>query len=91
MIISRAQCRAARAALGWSQSDLSAASDAGLSTVRGFENGGRHPTKNNLKAIRIALQEAGVTFLDYDGHGRGIRVKSDSGEEEAGLESRARG
>lgn len=62
--ITPAQSRAARALLEWSQSDLAKASNVGLSTVRGFENTLRFPHFNNLKAMRDALEEAGIELID---------------------------
>lgn len=59
-MITPAQCRAARALLDWSQQDLAKAAHLGLSTIRDFEKGRRVPTHNNLRGIRIALEEGGV-------------------------------
>lgn len=59
-MIAPAQCRAARALLDWSQLDLAKAANLGLSTIRDFEKGRRVPTHNNLRGIRIALEEGGV-------------------------------
>lgn len=57
------QCRAARAWLDWSQSDLAARADVSASTIRDFEAGRRIPIVNNLRAIRQALEAAGIEFL----------------------------
>ena len=59
-MITPAQCRAARALLDWSQQDLAKAAHLGLSTIRDFEKGRRVPTHNNLRGIKLALEEAGV-------------------------------
>jgi predicted nucleotidyltransferase len=58
-----ATCRAARALLDMSQSAL--AKEAGVSrlTVIGFEDGSRRVMAANLKALRSALEEAGVEFV----------------------------
>jgi DNA-binding transcriptional regulator YiaG len=58
------QCRAARAWLGWPQDALAKNASVGVSTVRDFEAGRREPTRNNLTAMRVALEEAGVSFFD---------------------------
>lgn len=58
------QCRAARAWLDWSQDALAKASNVGVSTVRDFEAGRREPTRNNLAAMRVALENGGVSFLE---------------------------
>ncbi len=59
-MITPVQCRAARALLDWSQQDLAKAAHLGLSTIRDFEKGRRVPTYNNLRGIKLALEEGGV-------------------------------
>lgn len=59
-MITPAQCRAARALLDWSQQDLAKAAHLGLSTIRDFEKGRRVPTHNNLRGIKLALEEGGA-------------------------------
>ncbi|WP_454658347.1 helix-turn-helix domain-containing protein [Bosea beijingensis] len=61
-MITQAQCRAGRALLDWSQQDLAKAAHLGLSTIRDFEKGRRVPTHNNLRGIKVALEEGGVIF-----------------------------
>jgi len=65
-MISRGQCRAARAYLEWSQTYLAQAAHVSESTVRDFEKGRREPTRNNLLAIKIAFEEAGIAFTNGD-------------------------
>ncbi len=57
------QSRAARGWLDWSQDDLAKRAHTSLSTVRDFEKGRRVPIKNNMDAIRLAFEMAGMTFL----------------------------
>ena len=59
-MITPAQCRAARALLDWSQQDLAKAAHLSLSTIRDFEKGRRVPTHNNLRGIKLALEEGGI-------------------------------
>jgi predicted KAP-like P-loop ATPase len=58
-----AQCRAARALLGWSQARLARQSGVATSTVADFERGQRSPVQNNLDAMKQSLEAAGVTLL----------------------------
>lgn len=61
------QCKAARALLGWKQSDLSAAIRANggrfsVAAITAFERGGSI-RESNSKAVVSALEGAGVQFL----------------------------
>lgn len=77
MTIDAAQSRGARGLLDWSQTRLAQASNLSESTIRDFEKGRRIPSVNNLAAIRRAMEEAGVAFLE-DGEnkqgGPGVRM-----------------
>jgi DNA-binding transcriptional regulator YiaG len=72
------QCRAARAWLNWPQDALAKAASVGVSTVRDFEAGRREPTRNNLTAMRVALEEGGVSFFE-DYKEQGIRIPRSTG------------
>ncbi|CAH1672459.1 MULTISPECIES: helix-turn-helix transcriptional regulator [unclassified Chelatococcus] len=58
------QCRAGRALLDWTQPQLAEKANIGVSTLRDFEISKRVPVKNNLLAIRAALEAAGIVFLE---------------------------
>ena len=58
------QCRAARAWLDWPQDQLAKGANVGVSTVRDFEAGRREPTRNNLAAMKAALEKGGISFVD---------------------------
>jgi DNA-binding transcriptional regulator YiaG len=60
------QCRAARAWLNWPQDALAKSANVGVSTVRDFEAGRREPTRNNLAAMKAALEKGGIAFVDAD-------------------------
>lgn len=78
-MVTREQCKAGRALVGWSQTDLADAADVGLSTVRDFETGKRTPINNNLSAIKSALEAAGVEFIAQNGGGPGVRLRQPLG------------
>lgn len=65
-MISREQCRAARAWLGWGQPQLAIRAKVGLSTVRDFETGKRVPIANNRESIQRAFEASEIRFL-FDG------------------------
>lgn len=69
------QSTAGRALLGWSQKDLAEKAHLGESTVRNFEKGRGAQTYNNVLAMRVAMEAAGILFLDDDGtFGPGARI-----------------
>ena len=73
---SPAEIRAARAMLGWSLSDLSKAASVSVSAV--FRAEGRDPeqvAEGTWGAIRVAMETAGVRFLEDDGRGAGVRLQ----------------
>jgi DNA-binding transcriptional regulator YiaG len=72
-----AQCRAARALLDLTQSELARAADLGLSTVVDFEKQRRLVSEEAVKAIRRALEQSGIEFLDGD-PGPGLRLRKPS-------------
>lgn len=73
-LLSAAQCRAARALIGWSQDQLSAASKVAKATIANFEAGKRDPYPRTLVDLRVALEAAGVEFIERNGGGPGVRI-----------------
>jgi transcriptional regulator with XRE-family HTH domain len=75
-----AQIRAARALLDWSQRQLAEKSKLSVPTIKRMEGamGPERSTEANVEAVRRALEEAGIVFLDTkqnkDG-GAGVRLK----------------
>lgn len=62
------QCRAARALLGWKQSDLSMAADLDSVTISAFETGATNqPHARTIQMIRQAFTRAGVMFISHKG------------------------
>ena len=76
-LIEPAQSRAARGLVAWSQLELARRSNLSESTIRDFEKGRRVPSINNVTAIRQALEAAGVEFIESNGGGAGVRLRSD--------------
>jgi transcriptional regulator with XRE-family HTH domain len=72
--VSVEQCRGARAMLGWSQAELAEAASVSKTTIVDFERGTRIPHRNNLAAIRRALETAGIEFIPENGGGAGVRL-----------------
>jgi transcriptional regulator with XRE-family HTH domain len=70
-----AQVRAARALLDLTQPELASAAGVGLSTVVDFERSRREISAQSIRAIRVALERAGVEFIDENGGGSGVRLK----------------
>ena len=72
-----AQIRAARALLRWSAADLVRESGVSLATIHRAEavDGNTTMTVANATAIRRALENAGVEFIEENGGGLGARLK----------------
>ncbi|MBX9659121.1 MAG: helix-turn-helix transcriptional regulator [Nitrospiraceae bacterium] len=69
------QCRAARALLEWTRSELSTRSLVANSTLADFEAGKREPHRRTLVDVRRTLEDAGVIFQGADTlGGPGVRL-----------------
>ena len=68
------QCRMARTALGWGVRELAAAADVAADTVTRFERGVILKDRT-VTALRAALEEAGVIFIEENGEGPGVRLR----------------
>ena len=66
--------KAARQLLGWSLSDLAGHIGVSTTTVWVFESGKPRPSVLNLDLVRIALESAGVIFVEENGEGPGVRL-----------------
>ncbi|WP_083463997.1 helix-turn-helix domain-containing protein [Prosthecomicrobium hirschii] len=77
MLVSVEQVRAARGLLGWSQARLASASGLSQPTVKRFETNSTPVSVEALQAIKIALENAGVIFIDKNGEGVGVRLRKE--------------
>ena len=75
MSILPSQCRAARALIDMYQVTLARRAVVPRDALADFEAGVRHLNENNLTAIRTALEEAGVIFINENGEGPGVRLR----------------
>lgn len=73
--ISPAQCRAARALLGWGQKDLHENSKVAMKTIADFERGATQPHERTLADVVRCLEKAGIEFIPENGGGAGVRLK----------------
>ncbi|MDE1974319.1 MAG: XRE family transcriptional regulator [Hyphomicrobiales bacterium] len=69
------QCRAGRALLEMTQTDLASHAGVGLSTVVDFEKQRRVVSAAAVKAIQDALIRSGIEFIDENGGGPGVRLR----------------
>jgi hypothetical protein len=63
--------------LRWTALDLAAASKVGVATIRRVEviDGELPLTAANEQAIRRALEQAGIDFIEENGAGEGVRFR----------------
>ena len=73
-MVTREQVKMARAALGWGVRELAAKAGVAANTVSRFENGS-DALGETLRKIRRVFEEAGITFIDENGGGPGVRLK----------------
>jgi transcriptional regulator with XRE-family HTH domain len=70
------QIRAARALLGWSQTELAERAELSLPTVKRVEiNSDLRVSLEARLRIRVALEAGGVEFIDENGGGPGVRLR----------------
>jgi len=75
--LSSPQIRAARALIRWSAEDLAKETALSVTTIRRAELAESETslTSANDRAIRQALEAAGVEFIDENGGGPGVRLR----------------
>lgn len=69
--------RAARALLRWEQRDLATASSVSLATIKRLESapGAMAAHLSTVKALQVALEAAGIEFIEENGGGPGVRLR----------------
>ena len=79
--LTSAQIRAARSLIRWSAEDLATKSSLSVATIRRAEltDDETSMTAANDLAVRRALEEAGVEFIDDNGGGVGVRLRKRRG------------
>jgi transcriptional regulator with XRE-family HTH domain len=85
-LISPVQCRMARAGLGLTAGALAERAQVSKVTLSDFELGKRSPMPRTIAAIRAALEKAGMEFIDANGGGAGVRLKSPASDATISLE-----
>lgn len=83
MSLSPALSRAARALLDLDIVDMVKKSGVPKAIISEFEKGGKVPQRQDVAALRLAFEDAGIVFLADDGNGPGLRLRS--GARQAGL------
>jgi len=80
--LTSAQIRAARALIRWSAEDLARHTALSATTIRRAElrPSATALTRANDQAIRRALEQAGVEFIDAEGGGPGVRLRAPPAE-----------
>ena len=73
MSLTAAQCRAARALLGWDQIDLAERAGVARSSVQDFEAEKRTPRPATTDSLLRALEAAGISFIK-DASGVGVKL-----------------
>ena len=73
-MITREQCRAARAILNWTQGDAAKATGLSAVSIRSFEKGGAMRVSNQ-NLLRLTFEASGLQFIDPNGGGAGVRLK----------------
>jgi DNA-binding XRE family transcriptional regulator len=70
-----AQCRAARALIGMTQTELAEAAGFGLSTIVDFEKERRVVSTTAQVRMLEALESSGIEFIAENGGGAGVRLR----------------
>lgn len=71
------QIAAARTLIGMSQPQLAALASISVPTLKRMEASDGHVVGliNNVRAVKAALEAAGILFVDQNGNGPGVRLR----------------
>lgn len=75
MTMTLEQCKAARAIIGMSRERLAEVAKVSFRTITDFEGGKRTPLRATVIALRKALEDHGIVFIDENGGGAGVRLR----------------
>lgn len=75
MLVTSAQVRMARAALGWTVRDLAEATGLHRNTITNIEVGRYAGEPETLDLIRRVFSREGVIFIEENGGGAGVRLR----------------
>lgn len=81
-LLTRAQCRAARGLLDWTQEELAEQAGVSRSTIRDFEKGRHDLQRASAAQIVQALGRAGVLLIAADQQGAGVRLQKPNVDED---------
>jgi transcriptional regulator with XRE-family HTH domain len=73
------QLAAARALLGWTQRQLATAADVSIETIISWEGDVRHPRRETVQKVLLAIEEMGVVEFTNGGN-PGVRYKTKDGD-----------
>lgn len=76
-MLSPCQCRMARAAIGLTRPQFAQRANISVATLADFELGKRAPYERTLRDVQHTFERLGVTFLEADEDGEGVRVRND--------------
>lgn len=79
VIMTPAQCRAARGLLKWTQDDLAREAKVSVVTVRNFENEKSTPQRATIDVMSRCIETGGVQFIPANGGGAGVRLRDNAG------------
>ena len=80
MMITGAQCRAARALVEWTRDKLSSNSGVDALVIEEFERRINLPDQDICDMLQTALESAGAVFIAENGGGIGVRLKLNRSE-----------